>query len=98
MKRITLIASAIVLLIRLGSVAAGEKPLVVELWPGKAPEEPGTIGAEYVRPSPKLDRKQVEVTESTKLVTNVTKPTITIYHPPLKKGGPGGVDSRPAVL
>ena len=27
--------------------------------------------------SPKLDRKQVEVTESTRMVTNVTKPTIT---------------------
>ncbi len=31
--------------------------------------------------SPKLDRKQVEVTEPTRMVTNVTKPTITIYRP-----------------
>ena len=31
--------------------------------------------------SPKLDRKQVEVTEPTRLVTNVSKPTITIYRP-----------------
>ena len=31
--------------------------------------------------SPKLDRKQVEVTEPTRLMTNVTKPTITIYRP-----------------
>ena len=31
--------------------------------------------------SPKLDRKQVEVTESTRMVTNVTKPAITIYRP-----------------
>ena len=31
--------------------------------------------------SPKLDRKQVEVTEPTKMVTNVTKPTITVYRP-----------------
>ncbi len=31
--------------------------------------------------SPELDRKQVEVTESTKMVTDVTKPTITIYRP-----------------
>src|SRR5262249_18443073 len=43
--------------------------------------ESGSIGAEYVRMSPKLDRKQVEVTESTRLVTNVTKPSITIYRP-----------------
>jgi acetyl esterase/lipase len=63
------------------SGARADKPLVVELWPGKAPEEPGTIGAEYVRMSPKLDKKQVEVTESTRMVTNVTKPTLTIYRP-----------------
>ena len=60
---------------------AADKPLVVELWPGKVPDEPGTIGAENVRMSPKLDRKQVEVTESTRMMTNVTKPTITIYRP-----------------
>jgi acetyl esterase/lipase len=60
---------------------ADDKPLVVALWPGKAPEDPGGIGAEMVRMSPKLDRKQVEVTEPTRLVTNVTKPTLTIYRP-----------------
>jgi len=31
--------------------------------------------------SPKLDRKQVEVTEPTKLITGVTNPTITLYRP-----------------
>jgi acetyl esterase/lipase len=64
-----------------GSLFAGEKPLVIELWPGKAPDEVDGIGEETVRMSPKLDRKQVEVTESTRLITNVTKPTITIYRP-----------------
>src|SRR5712692_10334821 len=62
-------------------IVAAEKPLVVELWPGKPPDETGNIGAEYVRMSPKLDRKHVEVTESTRMITNVTKPTITIYRP-----------------
>src|SRR5687768_2074012 len=66
------------------SAAAGE-PLVVDLWPGTAPEEDGTIGPERVRMSPKLDRKQVEVTEPTKLITAVSKPTITIHHPPSGK-------------
>jgi acetyl esterase/lipase len=60
---------------------AADKPLVVELWPGKAPDETGTIGPETVRMSPKLDKKQVEVTEPTRLVTNVTRPSITIYRP-----------------
>ena len=58
-----------------------DKPLVVELWPGKVPDETGDIGAEKVLLSPKLDRKQVEVTEPTRMVTNVSRPTITIYRP-----------------
>jgi acetyl esterase/lipase len=61
--------------------AGAEKPLVVALWPGKAPEETGTIGPEKVRMSPKLTRKEVEVTEPTRLVTNVSKPTLTVYRP-----------------
>jgi acetyl esterase/lipase len=61
------------------------KPLVIDLWPGKAPDETGDIGAETVQMSPKLDKKQVEVTEPTKMVTNVTKPTITIYRPAKEK-------------
>ena len=63
------------------SVAGDDKPLVVELWPGKVPDETGDIGPEKVLMSPKLDRKQVEVTEPTRMVTNVSKPTITIYRP-----------------
>jgi acetyl esterase/lipase len=59
----------------------GEKPEVLELWPGKVPDETAPIGPEKVVPSPKLDRKQVEVTESTRMVTNVSKPTITVYRP-----------------
>jgi acetyl esterase/lipase len=60
---------------------AADQPEVVDVWPATPPDEPGTIGKEYTRPSPKLDKKKVEVTESTLLVTNVTKPTLTIYRP-----------------
>src|SRR5439155_19590781 len=35
--------------------------------------------------SPKLDKKQVEVTEPTRMVTNVTKPTITVFRPAKEK-------------
>src|SRR5262245_2513631 len=59
----------------------GKKPKVVRLWPGKAPDETDKPGPKTVRMSPKLDRKQVEVTEQTRLVTNVSDPTITIYRP-----------------
>jgi acetyl esterase/lipase len=75
-----------------GSALAADKPLVVDLWPGKPPDEPGTIGPETVRMSPKLDRKQVEVTEPTRLVTNVTKPTLTVYRPAKDK------DSGTAII
>jgi acetyl esterase/lipase len=58
-----------------------ENPLVVEIWPGPPPDESGDVGGERVVMSPKLDRTQVEVTESTRMVTGVSKPTITLYRP-----------------
>jgi acetyl esterase/lipase len=64
---------------------AADPLLVLDLWPGKAPDETGAIGDEFVRMSPKLDGTQVEVTESTKLITNVTKPTISVYRPAKEK-------------
>jgi acetyl esterase/lipase len=69
-----------------------DKPKVVELWPGKAPDETGNIGPEMVRMSPKLTKKEVEVTEPTKLITNVIKPTLSIYRPAKEK------DTGAAVL
>ncbi len=71
---------------------AADKPLVVELWPGKVPDEPGNIGEEKWLMSPRLDRTKVEVTEPTRMITNVTRPTITIYRPSKDK------DSGAAVL
>src|SRR5262249_5503894 len=65
--------------------AGADQPQVVELWPGKVPDETGDIGAEKFLLSPKLDRKQVEVTEPTRMVTNVSKPSITIYRPAKEK-------------
>src|SRR5262245_52380270 len=65
--------------------AAAAEPLVVEIWPGKVPDENGDIGAERFRMSPALDRTQVEVTEPTRMITDVTKPTLTIYRPEKEK-------------
>ena len=81
------IASALVMFVSLivAWTALAAEPLVVELWPGKVPDENGNIGAERVRMSPKLDRKQVEITEPTRMITDVTKPTITIYRPAAEK-------------
>src|SRR5690242_8309060 len=64
------------------AAAADDKPLVVDVWPtGKVPDEAGDTGAEKSLMSPKLDRKQVEVTEPTRMVTNVARPTLTVYRP-----------------
>ncbi len=65
------------------SAAAGaDNPQVLDLWPGKAPDEPGTIGPEYVRMSGNdIKRYKLEVAESTRMVTNVTRPSIAIYRP-----------------
>jgi acetyl esterase/lipase/murein DD-endopeptidase MepM/ murein hydrolase activator NlpD len=57
------------------------RPQIVELWPSIPPDEPGTIGAEYIRRSPALTRDKVEVITSTRMITNVNKPTISIYKP-----------------
>jgi len=79
--RLTLMVSLLISMCAAWPTAGAQTPLVVDIWPGTAPEETGNIGKEKVRMSPKLDRKQVEVTESTRLITNVTKPTLTIYRP-----------------
>ena len=74
------------------TAVAADNLRTVELWPGSVPDETGNIGAEKVLMSPKLDRKQVEVTEPTRMVTNVTRPTLTIYRPAKDK------DTGTAVL
>jgi acetyl esterase/lipase len=63
------------------SAFSEDAPRVLELWPGKVPDESRDIGPEQMRMSPKLDLKQVEVTEPTRMITRVSKPTITICSP-----------------
>src|SRR5262249_11386329 len=58
-----------------------DKLEVVRVWPGDAPDETDKIAPKKTVLSPKLDRKQVEVTEQTRMVTNVSSPTLTIYRP-----------------
>ena len=71
---------------------AADPPLVVEIWPGEVPNEIGGIGAEKFRMSPGGDKKRVEVTEPTRLITNVTRPALTIYRPAKEK------DTKTAIL
>ena len=61
------------------SVSAAE-PLVVELWPGKVPGDVGIKGEENSR-----IYQSAIIKGPTRLITNVTKPSITIYSPPREK-------------
>ncbi len=54
--------------------AAADKPAVIDLWPGAAPGEKGDIGPEKETGS-KPGQRQV------KRITNVTKPTLTVFRP-----------------
>jgi acetyl esterase/lipase len=92
MLRTILTAAAVTCLLTPVPAASAQELLVVPLWTGKVPDEPGGIGPETTRPSPVLTRKEVEVLESTTLVTNVTRPSITLYRPPKEK------DSHAAVV
>jgi len=75
-----------------GSALAAGPSMVVELWPDKPPDENAPIGPERIRSSEKLDRSQVEVTESTTLITDVSRPTLSIFSPEKAK------DTRTAIL
>lgn len=85
LERIAWAAVAWVVFLMVVRAAVAAEPLVIEIWPGKVPDESGGIGPERVRMSPQLDRQKVEVTEPTRMITDVTKPTISIYRPPLDK-------------
>jgi acetyl esterase/lipase len=54
-------------------------PLVIDLWPGKTPEDVGIKGEEASR------IHQSPLVGPTKLITNVSRPTLTIYPPPRDK-------------
>ena len=53
-----------------GPACAGDKPLVMDVWPGPAPGETGKVGEEKMEESGKVKR-----------VSNVTQPTLTVFRP-----------------
>lgn len=75
MQRRTLNIALLVGFLVSGTAVAAE-PTVVDLWPGKVPGDVGIEGQETSRiyESPILKGP-------TKLITNVTRPTLTIYQP-----------------
>jgi len=53
---------------------AGPKPFTLDVWPGKAPGETGAIGEEKVLPDKPGQR-------TVKRLTNITRPTLTVFRP-----------------
>src|SRR4029079_13476142 len=73
------VALPVALALFFGSFAQAAEPLVVDLWPGKTPADIGIPGEESSRIF------QSPIVGPTKLITNVTKPTLTIYPPDAAK-------------
>ncbi len=59
--------------------AFAEGPLVIDLWPGATPGDIGIKGEETSRVH------QSPLVGPTKLITNVTRPTLSVYLPPKEK-------------
>jgi acetyl esterase/lipase len=76
--RIAFVATAFVGVF-IGIPAFADGPLVLDLWPGKTPGDVGIKGEETSRVH------QSPLVGPTKLITNVTRPTLTVYLPPKDK-------------
>jgi acetyl esterase/lipase len=83
MKRLA-VAPLLVLTVALLANAA-DKPLVLDVWPGKVPGENGGIGEEKATESKPGEKPVLRI-------TNVTKPTLTVFPAPKDK------DTGAAVL
>jgi acetyl esterase/lipase len=77
-KRTRSSASLLVLLLVACWVRAEDKPVVMNIWPGTPPGETKPIGEE-------TSREQKAGQKTIKIVSNVSKPTLTIYRPPSDK-------------
>jgi acetyl esterase/lipase len=78
MKRI---ASTVFLCLLVAAPAAAQNPLVVDLWPGKPADDVGIDGEEKFFEL-KVNGKPYQVGgKPTRWLTNVSKPTLTVYRP-----------------
>jgi acetyl esterase/lipase len=74
MKRVLLGLSVAVVLAYGAAGRGAEKPLTLDVWPGKPPGDKGDVGAEKVEGS-KPGAAPV------KRITNVSRPTLTVFKP-----------------
>jgi acetyl esterase/lipase len=74
-----LFATILLLAILFTSCLHAAEPIVIDLWPAKPPGDSGITAEESSR------IYQSKIVGPTKLITNVSKPTLTIYSPPKEK-------------
>jgi predicted amidohydrolase/acetyl esterase/lipase len=75
MKRVLILACVAVGFHAGGSARGADQPLVLDVWPGKAVGDHGQIGPERVRAPAEAPTKDA------KWITNVTRPTISVFRP-----------------
>lgn len=86
MKRIAATASLSLCLVVAWPATAAEKPLVVDVWPGKpADDDAGKIGPERFFQLTIKGKPYLVGGKPTRWLTNVTRPTLTIYRPAREK-------------
>jgi acetyl esterase/lipase len=68
------LVSACFALVTCGMLAAADRPLTIDVWPGKPPGDKGDLGPEKVT-EPKPGQRGV------KRISNVSQPTLTIFKP-----------------
>ncbi|MFN0197528.1 MAG: alpha/beta hydrolase [Planctomycetaceae bacterium] len=82
MKQLALTLAVVVGLFANGVVTLADEPLVIDVWPDKpADDNAGTIGAEKTIELIENGKVYLVAGQPTKWLTNVTKPTLTIYRP-----------------
>jgi predicted amidohydrolase/acetyl esterase/lipase len=86
MKRGLILACVVLGLYPGGAARAADEPLVLDVWPGKAVGDHGQIGPERVRAAADAPTKDA------KWITNVTRPTISVFRPD------AGNNSRVAIV
>ncbi|MCU0963241.1 MAG: hypothetical protein MUF48_24370 [Pirellulaceae bacterium] len=62
-----------------GAALADERPLVIDVWPGQVAGDHGQIGPERVR------ARDEAPTPDAKWITNVTRPTISVFRPDARR-------------
>src|SRR5437764_4330856 len=69
------VTTALFLILACTAASAADRA-VIDVWPGKAPGETKEIGPEELRPPQAKQRADVQ------RLTNVSKPTLTLFQPP----------------